>query len=271
MAPLYPPPAPGVTRLSQSLLELYLKCGLRYWFTLESERQHVRHATVRMIVGTAVAAAALEDNRSKARGGEGIRVADFPEVAAASYEREASECEIPDSKLEVARGKDDAVEAARTYALRVAHQVCDVVECEEPIVATVSDGFEVQGTPDLVTTEGLGELKVGKPWSQEEADRSRQLSLYGLLHRAKLGRFPRSVWVDSVFRTPKTWSATRLYTARDAGDYRSVLLVAQRAREGIEKGVALPAPERAWFCSATWCEFFRHCPAVEGRRKGTAS
>jgi hypothetical protein len=256
--PQYPPPAPGVLRIRQSKLETYLRCGLRYQF---EEEERTRFATVKMITGSAVDAAARLDNQDKAGGGPGLKLPDIMAAAADGYEEELKVSEIVDSNIEINQGKDHAVNAARVFALKVSPQLSSVVEAQKPIIGSVM-GVELAGTPDVITEVGVGDLKVGQPWRQERVDRSRQLTQYGLLHKARFGEYPRRVWIDSISQAKGSWIAERLWSSRGQQDYRAVLDVVDRAVKGMKAGIALPAAEGSWWCSKAWCPFYHRCPAV---------
>lgn len=262
--PVYPAPTPGVPRITQSELNTFLVCGMRWLF--EQESAH-RRATVRMVVGTAVAAGAAADNRHKAQRGEGLPLSDIVERAVTGYEEEVEETEIPESTLEVAKGKDEAADAARVYGLKVSPLNEEVLYAEHAVVSPVGD-FELAGTPDVVTSFGVGDGKVGRAWRQDEADRSSQLDAYGILHRAQLGAYPQRLWIDSVFESPKGWSAVRLYTHRKPEHYLAFVRMAESVLKAISAGVFLPASERAWQCSAAWCPHWRTCPI--GQRRALA-
>lgn len=267
--PKYPPTRRGVTRITQSTLEEYLRCGVKWRFSRESRHEW---ATVRMAVGTGVGIGAHEDNERKITTGEPAKLREIVEIAVTGYELEVETVEVPEAPAEVARGKDTTASAAREYGKRVSPLLTDVIEAESPIVAEVAEGLEIAGTPDYVTREGLGDLKTGQPWSQARADLSRQLTVYGLLHAARHGSYPRRLWIDSIGRVHGkrvAWDAHRLWTGRSVEDYRAVLEVIDAARRGMEAGICLPAPEGAWWCSAKWCPFWRRCPAVSNGRRHT--
>lgn len=249
--PVYPELTPGVPRKTQSEIETLLRCGERR--RLEMESKH-RHATVKMVTGSAVGEGAKCDNRAKAAGGEGLPLVEIIERSVAGYERELERSEISDSKLEQDAGKDDAANAARVYGLRVSPLVREVMFAEDPIVADVG-GMELAGTPDVITSDGVGDLKTGRAWDQADADGSRQLGFYGLLHKARTGEFPRRLWIDSIFRTAKGWNSQRLWTRRTGEQYAALLLVAEAAVKAEAAGVFLPAPEGAWWCSKIYCPF----------------
>ncbi len=128
-APVYPPPPPGVTRITQSKLETYLRCGIRWDF----ERQDpTRHATVRMLVGSGVAAGAAEDNHAKITRGSPASLGTIIDAAVAGYDLDASESEVPEPKSEISRGRDDAAAAARCFGVQVSPALPGVIAAEAP-------------------------------------------------------------------------------------------------------------------------------------------
>lgn len=255
--PRYSAPEPGITRLSQSLIERCLRCGLRHelWLANQTPR-----TTVPMAIGSSVAAAAAEDCRKKRH------VCELVEIAVAAYEQETAMCELIESKLEIGRGKDDSAAATRCYGTQVSPMITEVVQAEEVIVARIGADMELAGRPDVITKAGIGDLKTGQPWTQQRVDASRQLSAYSILYQAKYGGYPRRVWIDSLSRNRNGWHAQRLWSYRSAEDCRAYWEIMRRVQKSIQAGVALPAPEGAWWCSQSYCEFWSICPAVSKRR-----
>lgn len=262
--PVYPPVEPGFFRLTQSDVNAYLKCGIAYQLRRESKN---RHATVRMLVGSAVAAGAKDDNREKIAqgGGPGVGLNAIIEASVSAYEAEMASSDVDATKFERDLGKDGAANAAREYKAGISPMIREVVAAEEPIIARFGgvEGLELAGTPDVITPDGVGDLKVGKPWGGDDADESRQLTAYSILHRAKRGGYPARLWIDNVASAKGSWSAGRIHTHRDEKHYAAFLEIMKRVRAGIEAGNFLPAPERAWWCSAMWCPFFhKQCPVT---------
>jgi len=271
-APKYPPPLEGIPRITNSTLNLYLKCGLRWW--MEKQQPDVRWATVRMLIGTGLGAGALADNRSKMDRGTAATIGDITDAAVAAYEIEAGASEVPEPKTDIATGKDSTAEAARVFALQVSPQTPGVIEAERPLLAVLR-GIQLAGTPDVVTDSGIGDYKTGQPWTQARADASRQLTAYSILRRVNSNRHngsgtaqPRRVWIDSISHSAKGWTAQRWWSTRNNDDMEAFLQVMTRAVAGMQAGVALPAAENSWHCSAKWCPQWKRCPAVNAGRKG---
>ncbi len=255
--PRYPAPEPGMTRLSQSMIERHLRCSLREELR---KANPVRRTTVKMAVGSATAAAAKQDCIQKRS------LSDLVEIAVTAYEEEIGLCELWESRLEIGRGKDDSAAATRCYGTEVSSQITDVVQTEDIIIARIGADMELAGRPDVITAMGIGDLKTGQPWTQRRTDASRQLSAYSILYKARFGGYPRRVWIDSLSHIRNEWHAERLWSYRSADDCRAYWEIMRRVKASIESGIALPAPEGAWWCSKAHCEFWPVCPAVSRRR-----
>lgn len=264
-APIYPENTSGLPRITQSGLETYLRCGIRWG--LERSSPH-RRATVPMLIGTAIAGAAREDGRQKIAVGSGLTIAEAVDVAVTEYEGELEDTEVAETPAEVDSGKDRTASAARCFATESSPRITGLVQVEMPIVAVVDGQFELAGTPDVVDADGVGDVKTGRAWTQDRTDASRQLTRYGLLDHAQRGEYPRRMWIESLSETKRGgWSAERIWTSRGPADYAALIYADQRAAHAMQAGVTLPAPEGAWWCSAKWCPFYgRECPATAGRR-----
>jgi len=247
----------GPNSISQSLIESYLKCGLRAKFQFIEQKRIIN---TRMATGTGVSRAAEADNRHKIDTGSGLRLPDLQEKAVTAYENEIVLSEVNETKHEIAVGKDRTAKASVAYGQYVSPAINGVRDTEGSITIDI-DGIIYAGTPDYITLDGVGDLKTGKPWRQDRADASRQLTAYGLLHRARYGEFPTRVWIDSVFENRGRWEAQRLWSSRTKTDYQGFVHILKAAFSAMQGGVFLPAPEAAWWCTPKWCPYYKMCPA----------
>jgi len=271
--PNYRPQLPGVFRITHSDLETYLECGLRW--LLKKELKH-RRSTVAQMIGTGIAGAQKADLQVKHDTGIGLRLGQIVDAGVAAYEAERSECEVEAPKIQIANGKDETAAAASCYGTEVSPLYDKINAVEKQIVGlftmdlspSETTTFEVAGTPDVMTPNGIGDTKTGQPWTQERADRTRQLTMYGWLFRVAEEKWPAELWIDSLSRTKAGWRHERLYTTREIEDYVAAGKAIAAAKKGIEAEVYLPAPSSSWRCSAKWCEFYgKGCPAVSGRER----
>jgi hypothetical protein len=194
------------------------------------------------------------------------------ESAIDGYERESAASEVVETKSEIVRGKDACADAAREYAAHVAPRVIsrDII-VETPLRALLEDdelGIRVDlvGTPDRVEGHDIGDVKTGRRLADDAIDTSRQLAVYDLLHESESGAPSRSVYFDNVYRSGKVWKSDRLVSHRTESDRSAIWEILVRATNARTQGVALPAPEGAWWCSRKWCPHWRACPAVVGKR-----
>ena len=257
------PSSTGRFRISNSDIQCYLQCGERYRLR---RQDNIQRTTVRMAIGTAVARGAQRDNEKKIETTRGLTISDIIDVAVAEYETVTTNSEVPDSKAEVAGGKDDSAAAARVFAIDVSPKIVPIA-AEQKTVVQLGDDLELAGTMDYATADGIGDLKCGKPWVQFRADRTTQLTAYGLIHRGLYGAYPRRVWIDSVHRDKRGgWSASRLWSSRSEEDYTAFYRLLTRVHEGIQAGIFVPASELDWRCSPAYCEYWNVCQFVSGRK-----
>lgn len=254
----YPGAREGVFRVSQSSVETYLRCGLRYFYDRESPR---RQTTVRMAIGTAVAVGARLDAWSKINRGEPATLRAIVDSSVDAYDCEVEECEVEDARAVLSRGRDDVAEAASAFGREISPRIepSTVVAAEVPVVAVIDDGIELAGTADLVTTKAVRDLKTGRRWTQRDADRTRQLTAYSILEEARAGVAPNRVAIDTVFRLRGRWSAATVWSVRDESDRVAFVEAVRAMRAGVEAGVALPAPTAGWYCSRAWCPHWNRC------------
>lgn len=265
--------------LRQSLLNAWEIC--KEWYRraiIEKEPSGRGTAAIR---GTAVHAAAAENHRHKmAFSGKSMPMADMIEIANETflYEVRNEDPFLTPEELEVgtlpsiARARMQARDMTEVYAREIAPKF-DPILVEETITAEI-DGSPVQirGTIDALNRDySLPDLKTTmnvRKFTQAEADATHQFTIYGLLVRAKTGRWPTSYrWeiVDGAKGRAKT-----VETYRTRGDVHALMARIRQMRESIDKGVFGPAPAGHWKCSQRWCSFWDTCPFVNSERAEAA-
>ncbi len=265
--PRYPDAEPGYFRISNSSIEDFLRCGLFFWYRREGRDNRDRgFATIPMAIGTAVSAAAeLACVRKKAEK-DLPTLRELVDAAVAVYDAEHEISVIEAAPVQIDQGRDDAAGAARAWGELIMPTVGEVLWAEEPLIARFAEvGLELAGTPDLVEPDLIRDTKTGRSWDQRSVDRSRQLTGYGLLYRGQVGARPSRVAIDNVHRSRRGgWTAKTLWSSRCERDEAAYLEIAQRVHDAIKKGVAVPAPEGAWWCSDGWCPFWDRCTSRPG-------
>jgi len=265
--PRYPGADKNFFRVSNSSIEDFLRCGLFFWFRREGRDGSGRgFATIPMTIGTALSAAAEVACLRKKSEEPLPTLRGLVDIAVAAYDREQEVSIVEAAQVEVDRGRDDAAGAARAWGELIMPTIGEVLWAEQPLIARFEDaGLELAGTPDLIEPDLVRDSKTGRPWNQRMADRTRQLTNYGLLYRAQVGTRPKRVCIDTVHRTTRGgWTAKTLWSSRTERDEAAYLEIAQRVHNAIQKGVAVPAPEGAWWCAEGLCPFWNRCTARPG-------
>lgn len=129
--------------------------------------------------------------------------------------------------------------------------------------------FDLVGRIDIEETSGtVRDTKTSiKSPSEEEADRSLQLSFYSLKRKVVDGAFPNKLTLDYLVRRKSGPKVVIQETVRDQQDMEILLRRVEVAAEAIESQRFLPTNESNWWCSKTWCGFYGSCPYVRGKAR----
>ncbi|MBZ5613571.1 MAG: ATP-dependent helicase [Acidobacteriia bacterium] len=239
-----------VTGLSASAVEIYEECPLR--FKLEREWNLPRDVSAALHYGAAM---------------HGVLRSFYD---AQRYQREISDDEL----LEQFRAQLASAGIADRYQYELylrqgreqLRQFFDSARnAPRPEVLETESKFELQMgsvklagridrmdrlSPDAVA---IVDYKTGKPKSQEDADKSLQLSLYALAARDALGkRADRLIFHNLENNTP-------VCTRRTDAELEAAKLRVQKVAEGIARGEFPPNPK--YHCA--FCPYRNLCPATE--------
>jgi len=128
--------------------------------------------------------------------------------------------------------------------------------------------FGFVGIIDLQEPQKLRDTKTkSKAPTQQDADRSLQLTAYHLGAQVLDGTPPEVVQIDALVSTKKP-KVVHLPSTRTEADHRRFLRRLEVTAEVIEKEAFLPAPEDAWCCSPKYCGYWDICPfGAKGRAR----
>jgi DNA helicase II / ATP-dependent DNA helicase PcrA len=247
---LIPPSESFFTGLSASAIEIYEECPLR--FKLEREWNLPRDVPASLHYGAAM-----------------HRIL-HTFYDAQRYEREISVEEL----LEQFRSDLAAAGIADRYQYELylrqgMEQLRQFIECARSVppseVVETECRFELQVGPAKVTgrvdridrtgpeTVAIVDYKTGKPKSQEDADKSLQLSLYAIAARETWGkRADRLIFHNLENNMP-------VFTTRNDAELEIAKLRVEKASDGIAQGKF--QPHVGHHCS--YCPYRNLCPATE--------
>ena len=270
--------------LSHSAMSTYYRCGEQY--RRRYIEREVMPAGIAALAGSAVHSAVEAYYRKKRDEAAELSVDDVKQAAADAFDARAAKGEYMLDADEQARGKEVVLAEGKDKAVRLAalHRVTlapsiqpDLIEARIE-VDVPGIRRRLVGIVDLATVaepdapEGVGgdivDLKTSKKrGSQEDVDRSLQLTWYDVAYQALTGRRARRVVHHELVDT-KTPQANVIESSRDDNDRRVLAGYIQRAEQGIDAGVFLPAAIGSWCCSERFCAFAPTCPYFPTHRGG---
>jgi hypothetical protein len=106
--------------------------------------------------------------------------------------------------------------------------------------------------------------------SQADADGSIQLTTYAAAFRAATHRPAKELRLDTIVRLKTKIDRDILLTARDGRDFEALARRINVVSQAIAAGIFPPATAGAWWCSPTWCGYWRTCPYVNSERRAAA-
>jgi len=276
--------------LSNSKLTAYQDCGEFYRRTYEEKE--FAPATLRMHRGSAVHAVAREAHKrqkaakeSRPREPEGLVIREaLPTVEEAKDLASDAFVKATDEGITYAPGEESianslitdaknfAIDVSAKYVSNVAPKMNPVAVERKITVRPRDSDLVIKGVLDLVTVDDnlriVRDIKSAeKSPNRNAADVSQQLTMYAMIDAAETGMMPDAVALDYLVRTPALhrFEHVSLESMRSPADIQALVHRLNAAKEGIEKGIFIPAqPGMSWRCSAKWCPFWRTCRYVNG-------
>ena len=268
---------------SNSALTLLQNCGEA--FRRRYLEKDFRPSAPRMVRGTAIHKAASHAYFRKLKTEHLPSVEEAQDVAATEFDR-AWRNGVTLSADEQAQGIQAVRDGSKDFAVALAgFHVTDVAPGILPIgverhitVKPKDSDLVIHGTLDLVELvpggEGIRDLKTSeKSPSLDAADKSQQLTMYGLIRMAEVGTLPTAFALDTLVRTPakNEMKHVEQETTRDAEDIRALVRRINAAVGAVAKGNFLPADPGWWGCSKNWCAYYGDCPYVRRGPRAQAS
>jgi hypothetical protein len=252
-----------------SALSTYLGCGMQYQYSYVEG--HWTPATSRMVTGTIIHRGI--EHILTARMADGLVSEDDVAmcVSAAVMEElgrdvkwtDEESADLAAARERIARRALDGIGAFRS---KMANLVPAAVEQDFRIECT-KWGFGLAGRIDCIATDStVWDWKTSeKSGNQKDADRSTQLTIYGLAMRATSGAFPVGFGIGKIVVTPSGRPHMDVYpTTREDVDYVACIRRIRQATRAVRAGVFLPCAQDEWRCSEDWCGHWDRCPY--GRR-----
>lgn len=142
--------------------------------------------------------------------------------------------------------------------------------------AAAQEGRDFVGEQDVVESFGsylaIRDTKTSaKSPNASRAHESSQLSAYALASHVLDGKIPDAVKLDFLVDLKRGVKTATLESTRNFDDIDNYLNRLANAVAVIRSGNFVPAPDTAWWCSATQCGFHSTCPYARGRGRTDVS
>lgn len=159
--------------------------------------------------------------------------------------------------------KDEAVSLGELFIKDSAPYIQPVVVEDKEIIEIPEASYNLMGVLDVVDEKDvIIDFKTSsKSKSQEEADKSLQLTMYALTFRKKFKRATNGLRLE-VFVAKKEPEIQRLTTHRTVEDVEAFVNRVNSIIKGIKAGVFPPATPGAWWCDPRFCGYYYTCKYV---------
>jgi putative RecB family exonuclease len=252
--------------VSASQLESYCRCPEAY------RRRYIEREVVppgiALVKGKGFHAGAEHNMRQKIESRTDLPSADIVGCAVAAFEQGQSEIE-GFGTVEIGAAKDSLVSLVEIHAKEQAPEY-------QPVMVEQSVKIELpNATRDLLGVIDLADERkivtdfktAGKKKSQGEADCSVQLSVYAVGYHALTGEPPNLVQLDVLVSGKKKTTRQVIQSTRDSNDIQALANRIESVTNAIDAGSFPPATPGAWWCSKTFCGYWRSCRYVNSERK----
>lgn len=256
--------------ISQTQLVCYEKCGEIY------RRRYIEGEKIPppivMVKGSGVHGGSKANFSQKMESHKDLPAKDIIDISVSEFDNKLTADGILLTPDEVTRGYKNIVGEARD-AVRVLSNLYakEVAPVYQPQFVEQKHELELpNASHDLLMwmdicdeKDIIVDVKTGtKKRNQRDVDTDEQLSFYTLVFLGITGRMPASVCFECLLDQKKP-KHDRLESTRTKEDLEAVVARINTMIHGLKKGIFMPAPAMAWWCSPVYCGFWRTCPYVK--------
>jgi hypothetical protein len=167
----------------------------------------------------------------------------------------------------IGRARDDVAQFARLHAAEVAPRYQPVYVEERVRIPLPGATHDLLGVIDMGDDRNrvVDHKTSGKRKNRSEVDTSIQLTVYAAGHRIITGSLPDEVRLEVMVKSKSDIGPSRqvLRGTRGPEDFQSLAHRVNAVVRTIESGAFMPAVPGSWYCSATWCGYWRTCRFVQ--------
>lgn len=249
---------PKIKEYHQSEVGTFLKCGKQWEFRyVMGIKTPPRGA---MTVGSSVDAGVTRNLAQKVESNKDLQLSEVLDVYSTDFDIRAKETDWEDD--DQSKQKDMGAQLVMLHHKDVAPKI-DPETVQEKFVLETDAGYNIGGIIDLTEKSGIvADTKTSKnKYSPDAVSKALQPALYDFAYEALKGKKATGFRYDVLIKPTKTKPPELQQVSAKVTDAdRSWLFDAiGNMDRAIMAGVALPAPEGAWWCSKDWCGYWDKC------------
>ncbi len=243
----------------QSHLDMFLRCGKQFEFRYL--KGIISPPSAALTVGSSTHAGIAKNFIIKKENGVGCTAEELKDTVASDFDVRSKETEFKEDENPGAL-KDVAIQCAIAHHTEIApHIQPDTVE--ESFIIETDAGYDLAGTLDLISTEGvIHDAKTSKSkYADDSVSGAIQPAMYDFAYEQLRGKKAKAFQYDVLIKPTKTIGA-RTQTVRgkvNKNDRAWLFETITQVDKAIKAGVFLPAPEDSWVCNSKWCGYWSIC------------
>src|SRR6185312_5235440 len=242
----------------QSEIQTFLKCGKQWEFRYLLGMKTPPKAA--LTVGSAVDRAVTKNMIAKIQTGELLPKEAVLDAYSTSFDSLKTETAWGDD--DPGKQKDVGAQLVAAHSEKLAPGIEPDTVQEEFVIET-DGGYDLGGTIDLTEKNGfVVDTKTAKSaYDADAVSTSIQAGMYDFAYEALKKKPAAGFRFDVLIKPTKTIGArVQQVSGKVEPGQRTFLFDAiNQMHKAISAGVALPAPEGAWWCSPDWCGYWAQC------------
>jgi len=254
--------------LSYSQISMYLRCGQQYKFRYIEDK--IIPPSIALLKGGAVHEGVFRNNVQKIDSRQDLKKADIVEHSVTALEEKTLNQEIKLTEEEKTEGKDKVLGKCKDSVVTLTELYADDMSPKiQPVMAehnfdlTLPDIPPIKTIIDCIDDKGIvrDTKTAGRKKSQNDVDKSLQLTLYSIAYMEMFKELPSGVCFD-VLVEKKQPEYQEISTDRTLEHFQPAIDIVDSVVKGIGAGVFLPAAEGSWICSKKFCGYYDICKYV---------
>lgn len=243
---------------SASQVSTYLKCGKQWEFRYIDGL--ILPPKAALTVGGSVDTAVTENLCHKVDTGEILSDADVLDIYSDDFEKRAIDTEW--GKDDKGVQKDMGAQLVSTHNKNLAPKI-NPIAVQESFVIETDAGYDLRGFMDIIEDDKtIVDTKTSKnKYAENAVTRNLQAAMYDFAFEATRGEKAKGFRFDVLKKPTKTKPAEVQQVDGKVTDSDKEWLFENinQVNTAIDAGIAMPAPDGAWWCSKDWCGFYNLC------------